>query len=76
MNQYLSSASLKSLAKGQLLGKYGILTGILAMHILCTVPVSFPFPPYPAPAHCYTAPLPMLSAFCPAFLSLGNLSCT
>ncbi len=45
MNQYLSSASLKSLAKGQLLGKYGILTGILAMHILCTVPVSFSLSP-------------------------------
>ncbi|MDE7330820.1 MAG: DUF975 family protein [Lachnospiraceae bacterium] len=45
MNQYLSSASLKSLAKGQLLGKYGILTGILAMHILCVVPVTFTLSP-------------------------------
>ncbi len=45
MNQYLSSASLKSLAKGQLLGKYGILTGILAVHILCTVPVTFSLSP-------------------------------
>ena len=45
MNQYLSSASLKSMAKGQLLGKYGILTGILAVHILCVVPVTFSLSP-------------------------------
>lgn len=45
MNQYLSSASLKSLAKGQLLGKYGIVTGILAVHTLCVVPVTFSLSP-------------------------------
>lgn len=45
MNQYLSSASLKSLAKGQLLGNYGILAGILAIHILCIVPVTFSLSP-------------------------------
>lgn len=40
MNQYLSSASLKSLAKGQLLGKYGTVIGALLLHILCTSPLS------------------------------------
>ncbi|MBD5456473.1 MAG: DUF975 family protein [Lachnospiraceae bacterium] len=33
MNDYLSSASLKSLAKGQLLGKYGTLIGACAIHM-------------------------------------------
>lgn len=40
MNQYLSSASLKSLAKGQLLGKYGIVIGIYLIQVLCTAPIS------------------------------------
>lgn len=35
MNEYLSSASLKSLAKGQLLGKYGTLVGAYAIHMAC-----------------------------------------
>ncbi len=35
MNEYLSSASLKSMAKGQLLGKYGTLTGAYAIHMAC-----------------------------------------
>lgn len=33
MNEYLSSASLKSLAKGQLLGKYGTLAGVVFVHL-------------------------------------------
>ncbi|MGN0364566.1 MAG: DUF975 family protein [Suilimivivens sp.] len=40
MNQYLSSASLKSLAKGQLLGKYPPLIGALVLMQLCTAPLS------------------------------------
>lgn len=39
MNQYLSSASLKSLAKGQLLGKYGTVIGAYLLHFLCTIPI-------------------------------------
>lgn len=35
MNQYLSSASLKSLAKGQLLGKYGTVIAAYFIHFLC-----------------------------------------
>ena len=33
MNEYLTSASLKSLAKGQLLGKYGTLAGVVFIHL-------------------------------------------
>ncbi|MDE7404345.1 MAG: DUF975 family protein [Lachnospiraceae bacterium] len=40
MNQYLSSVSLKSLAKGQLLGKYGTVVGILLLQLLCTAPIN------------------------------------
>jgi len=40
MNEFLSSASLKNLAKGQLLGKYGTVIGILLLHLLCTFPLS------------------------------------
>lgn len=40
MNQYLSSASLKSLAKGQLLGKYGTVIGAFMLHGLCIMPIS------------------------------------
>ncbi|MBD5547012.1 MAG: DUF975 family protein [Lachnospiraceae bacterium] len=40
MNQYLSSVSLKSLAKGQLLGKYGTVVGILILQLLCTAPIN------------------------------------
>lgn len=40
MNQYLSSVSLKSLAKGQLLGKYGTAVGACILQLLCTFPVS------------------------------------
>ena len=40
MNQYLSSASLKSLAKGQLLGKYGTVIGAFVLHGLCIMPIS------------------------------------
>ena len=40
MNQYLSSVSLKSLARGQLLGKYGTVVGIYLIQILCTAPIS------------------------------------
>ncbi len=39
MNQYLSSASLKSLAKGQLLGKYGTVIGAYLLHFLCLIPI-------------------------------------
>lgn len=41
MNNYLSSASLKSLAKGQLLGKYGTLVGAYAIHIICVLLATF-----------------------------------
>lgn len=40
MNEHLSSASLKSLAKGQLLGKYGTAVGAYALHILCVTAAS------------------------------------
>lgn len=40
MNQYLSSVSLKSQAKGQLLGKYGTVIGILVIQLLSTTPIS------------------------------------
>ncbi len=40
MNHYLSSASLKTLAKGQLLGKYGTVTGAMILMQLCTLPLS------------------------------------
>lgn len=40
MNHYLSSASLKSLAKGQLLGKYGTVIGAFVLHGLCIMPIS------------------------------------
>lgn len=41
MNDYLSSASLKSLAKGQLLGKYGTLIGAYAIHMACVYFATF-----------------------------------
>lgn len=41
MNDYLSSASLKSLAKGQLLGKYGTLIGAYAIHMVCVYFATF-----------------------------------
>lgn len=41
MNEHLSSASLKSLAKGQLLGKYGTLAGVVFIHLGYTVFVLF-----------------------------------
>lgn len=41
MNEYLSSASLKSLAKGQLLGKYSTLIGIYLIHFGCVLFLSF-----------------------------------
>lgn len=44
MNEYLSSSSLKSLAKGQLLGKYGTLTGACALHIICVSFATFSVP--------------------------------
>lgn len=37
MNEHLSSASLKTLAKGQLLGKYGTLVGAYAIHMACVL---------------------------------------
>lgn len=40
MKDYLSSTSLKSKAKGQLLGKYGILAGTYAVHALCVSALS------------------------------------
>ncbi len=40
MNQYLSSASLKAMARGQLLGKYGTVIGAYLLHFLCIVPVT------------------------------------
>ncbi len=39
-NQYLSSASLKKLARGQLLGKYGTAAGATILMQLCTTPIS------------------------------------
>lgn len=41
MNEYLSSASLKSLAKGQLLGKYGTVVAAYGIHIGCILFASF-----------------------------------
>lgn len=40
MEQYLSSVSLKTLAKGQLLGKYGTVVLVTVLQILCTAPIS------------------------------------
>lgn len=40
MNQHLSSASLKVLAKGQLLGKYGTVIGTTVLRWLCILPIS------------------------------------
>lgn len=37
MNEHLSSASLKSQAKGQLLGKYGTVVGTTAIYAACTL---------------------------------------
>lgn len=41
MNNYLSSASLKSLAKGQLLGKYGTVIGANIIHMICVLTATF-----------------------------------
>lgn len=41
MNEYLSSASLKSLAKGQLLGKYKTVIAALIIHMACILTASF-----------------------------------
>lgn len=41
MNEHLSSASLKSLAKGQLLGKYGTLIGAYLIHLVCILFIEF-----------------------------------
>ncbi len=41
MNEYLSSASLKSMAKGQMLGKYGTLVGAYAIHLGCILFADF-----------------------------------
>lgn len=41
MNQYLSSNSLKSLAKGQLLGKYGTVVGVTVLQALCILPLRY-----------------------------------
>ena len=41
MNDFLPSASLKSLAKGQLLGKYGTAVGAYALHMACVTAASF-----------------------------------
>lgn len=41
MNKYLSSAGLKSLAKGQLLGKYGTVVPIYAIHIAFILLINF-----------------------------------
>lgn len=40
MKDYLSSTSLKSQAKGQLLGKYSVLTGTYALHAVCIAALS------------------------------------
>ncbi len=40
MNPYLSSASLKAMAKGQLLGKYGTAVGAYLLHFLCLYPIT------------------------------------
>lgn len=41
MNKYLSSASLKSLAKGQLLGKYGTVVAAYTLHLACILFIDF-----------------------------------
>lgn len=41
MNEFSSSVQLKALSKSQLRGNYGIVVGIYALHLLCTLPLSF-----------------------------------
>lgn len=45
MNEYLSSAELKALSKGQLFGNYGTVIGIFLIHTLCTLPLKFMISP-------------------------------
>lgn len=46
MNTPTSSAGLKALSKGQLFGKYGTVTGILIIHLICTLPLAFFISPF------------------------------
>lgn len=46
MNEFSSSAQLKALSKSQPQGNYGSVIGIFALHILCTVSLSFILVPF------------------------------
>lgn len=41
MNPYLSSSGLKALARGQLIGHYGTVSGAYFIHMLCITPLTF-----------------------------------
>lgn len=72
MNEYLSSNGLKSLAKGQLLGKYGIAVGIFVLHLLCTLPIQFLFNPLAQTSPMLYYPLSLvISVFC-GFFTAGE----
>ena len=72
MNEYLSSNGLKSLAKGQLLGKYSIAIGIFALHLLCTLPIKFIFNPLAQTSPLLYYPLSLvISVFC-GFFTAGE----
>ncbi len=74
MNNYrptdLSSADLKSLAKGQLFGNYGAVVGIYLIHLVCTLPLNFIISPFSriSPAFYYLAFL-LVNTFTGLFLA-------
>lgn len=72
MNGYLSSNGLKSLAKGQLLGKYGITVGILVIHVLCTLPIQFMFNPLAQTSPLLYYPLSLLLSVFGGFFTAGE----
>lgn len=41
MNPYLSSSGLKALARGQLIGHYGTVSGAYFLHTVCIIPLTF-----------------------------------
>ncbi len=70
MNNFLSSASLKNLAKGQLLGKYGTVIGILFLHLLCIFPLSAIVAPFLEISYVIYIPLSFLvDIFCGFFIA-------
>lgn len=72
MNEYLSSNGLKSLAKGQLLGKYGTVIGILALHLLCTLPIQFVFNPLARTSPLLYYPLTIVLSVFSGFFTAGE----